>query len=97
MNEIICPGCGENVSLEGLTVGDAIDCPNCASLTLRIKNRGGDHYLRQIFKASCPSCDRIIEVPENASAGDTIECCGKQFTFTYEFGTYALKSEPADD
>lgn len=91
MAEAICPGCREKVSLEGLKVGDRIDCSNCANLTLRVKQREGGYFLEEIAKVSCPTCDRVIEVPEGLSAGDSLKCCDEEFTLTYEFGTYALR------
>ena len=91
MNEVVCPGCGEKTSIEGLRVGDRIECPNCANLTLRVKKRGEEHCLEEIHKVSCPTCDCIMEVPENAAPEDIMNCCGQGFRLTYEFGAYALK------
>ena len=91
MHEVLCPGCGEKVSLEGLKAGARIDCPNCANLTLRLKNKDGKCFLDEIPKVSCPTCDRVMEVPEGLSAGDTMECCGEKYVLTYEFGAYALR------
>jgi len=98
MSELLCPGCGEKVPLNGLRSGDRIDCSNCANLILRVTEKDGEHFLQEIFKVSCPSCDRVIEVPEGLHAGDTVECCGELYVLTYDFGTYALtktKNEPA--
>jgi len=93
MEGVVCPGCGETVSLAGLKAGDRIDCPNCANLTLRVKKRGEDYYLEDIPKVSCPSCDRVMEMPEALGPGDSLKCCGKEFTLTYEFGAYALEEK----
>ena len=93
MEAVVCPGCGETVSLAGLKAGDRIDCPNCANLTLRVKKRGEEHYLEEIPKVSCPSCDRVMEIPEGLGPGDSLKCCGKEFTLTYEFGAYALEEK----
>jgi|SRR5919108_6460125 hypothetical protein len=97
MGELLCPGCGEKVSLNGLRVGDRIDCSNCANLTLRLVEKDGNYFLEEIPKASCPSCERTIEVPQNLGPGDIIICCDEELILTYEFGTYGLektKSEP---
>ncbi len=91
MAELLCPGCGEKVSLEGLKVGDRIDCPNCANLTLKLKEDNGRYILVEIPKVSCPSCDRLMEVPEELGTGDSLTCCGEKFTLTYGFGAYALE------
>jgi len=90
---VVCPGCGETVSLAGLKAGDRFDCANCANLTLRVKKRGEEQYLEEIPKVSCPSCDRVMEIPENLGPGDSLKCCGKEFILTYEFGAYALKEK----
>lgn len=90
MSEPLCPGCGEKVSLNGLRIGDRIDCSNCANLTLRVTEKDGKYFLAEIPKVSCPSCDRVMEVPEDLSPGDTLACCREKFLLTYEFGAYAL-------
>ncbi len=90
MSDLLCPGCGEKVSPNGLRTGDRIDCSNCANLTLRLKEKGGNHFFEEIPKVSCPSCERVMEVPEGLRAGEMMECCGEKYVLTYEFGTYAL-------
>ncbi len=90
MEHVLCPGCGEEVSLEGLKVGDRIDCHHCANLTLRVKEKSGRYFLEEIPKVSCPACERIMEVPEGTGPGDTLRCCGKEYVLTYEFGAFAL-------
>lgn len=97
MSALLCPGCGEKISLNGLQIGDRIDCSTCASLTLRVKEKDGSYFLEEIPKASCPSCERTIEVPQDLGPGDILSCCGEELILTYEFGAYALertKSEP---
>ena len=93
MEGVVCPGCGETVPLAGLKAGDRMDCPNCANLTLRVKTRGEEHFLEEIPKVSCPSCDRAMEIPEGLGPGDSLKCCGKELTLTYEFGAYALEEK----
>jgi hypothetical protein len=93
MREILCPGCGEKVSLEGLKVGDRIDCSNCANLTLRLREQDGNYFFEEIPKVSCPTCERTIEVPEDLGPGDTLTCCGEKFVLTHEFGAYALEKK----
>ncbi len=90
MAVLICPGCGETVSVNELTVGDRMNCPNCANLTLKLSEKDGRLFLREVAKVSCPSCDRMMEVPEGMGPGESLNCCGEQFTLTYEFGSFAL-------
>ena len=93
MSELLCPGCGEKLSRNGLRIGDRIDCSNCANLTLRLKGKDGNYFLKEIPKVSCPSCDRVMEVPEGLGAREAMECCGEKYVLTYEFGAYALISQ----
>ncbi len=90
MSEVLCPGCGEKVSLEGRHVGDRMDCSNCADLTLRVEEKDGKYFLVEIPKVSCPSCECVTEVPDGLESGDTMTCCGKDYILTYEFGSFAL-------
>ncbi len=90
MEGVVCPGCGETVRLQGLKIGDRIDCTNCADLTLRLVEKDGQCILVDIPKVSCPSCDRILEVPDGLGRGGVMTCCGVDYMLTYEFGAYAL-------
>ncbi len=97
MEGVVCPGCGETVRLQGLKIGDRIDCTNCADLTLRLVEKDGQCILVDIPKVSCPSCDRILEVPDGLGRGDVMTCCGVDYMLTYEFGAYALVSHGKDE
>ena len=97
MEGVVCPGCGETVRLQGLKIGDRIDCTNCADLTLRLEEKDGQYLLVDIPKVSCPSCDRILEVPDDLGPGDVMACCGVDYMLTYEFGAYALVPHGKDE
>lgn len=97
MNEILCPGCGETVSLKGRRAGDRMGCPNCASLTLRVVEEEGIYSLVEIPKVSCPSCERICEVPDGLGPGDTMRCCGKEYVLSYEFGAFAMTAPRCEE
>ena len=43
-------------------------------------------------KVSCPDCDRVIVLSETARAGERIECCGRSYRLTFEYGTFALEA-----
>ncbi len=90
-SDLLCPGCGESISLNGLRLGDRIDCSNCANLTLRLKEKDEKYFLEEIPKVSCPTCERTIEVPEDLGPADILSCCGEEFILTYGFGAYALE------
>jgi hypothetical protein len=40
---------------------------------------------------SCPECEGVITLPEHAKAGDTMSCCGRIYTLTFEFGAFAAE------
>ena len=42
-------------------------------------------------KASCPTCNQLIVLPDDAKPGDNIRCCGKDYLLTYEFDAFALE------
>lgn len=45
----------------------------------------------EVKKVSCPDCDRVMELPDEAKAGDIITCCGKQYRLTYEWGAFSAE------
>ena len=45
-------------------------------------------------RVSCPDCNTVITLPEDARAGDTIECCGRRYRLTFEYGAFAAEPEP---
>ncbi len=48
----------------------------------------------EVPKAYCPACGQEVEVPEGARPGDQLNCCGRTYRLSYEFGAWALE-EPA--
>src|SRR5262245_40399182 len=47
-------------------------------------------------RVSCPDCDRVIALPAGAQAGDTVECGGRRYRLTLEYGAFGAEpvSEP---
>jgi hypothetical protein len=47
-------------------------------------------------RVSCPDCDQVITLPEEARPGDTIDCGGRRYRLTFEYGAFAAEpvSEP---
>jgi len=41
------------------------------------------------YKVSCPNCDHVITLEEAAKAGDLVECCGRRYRLTFEYGAFA--------
>lgn len=89
--ELSCPGCGEAIDISSRKEGDLMECASCADLMLKLMRQEGKLALRQIYRVSCPLCDKKLEVPEDARPGDTMSCCSRTFRLTYEFGAYALE------
>ena len=46
-------------------------------------------------RVSCPDCGHVITLPEGAAAGDEIECEGRRYRLTFEYGAFA--AEPMDE
>ena len=44
------------------------------------------------YRVSCPDCERTVTLPEEARAGDLIECCGRRYRLTFEYGAYAAEA-----
>jgi hypothetical protein len=40
---------------------------------------------------SCPHCDEVVTLAEEAKPGDTIECCGRRYRLSYEYGAFAAE------
>ena len=43
------------------------------------------------YRVSCPGCGTQITLAEGARAGDTLECCGRRFRLTFEYGAFAAE------
>ncbi len=94
MKTVHCPGCLLDVEIPAEAGhGYQFDCENCAGLTLRLEERGGQLVAVEVKKVSCPNCDRLIELPGDARAGDIITCCGKRYQLSYEWGSFAAEPE----
>jgi hypothetical protein len=71
--------------------GDIIECPQCAGLAFRVSADGVGWVATIAHRVSCPDCDRVITLPEGARSGDTIECCGRRYRLTFEYGAFAAE------
>jgi hypothetical protein len=50
----------------------------------------GDGWVATLaHRVSCPGCNRVLTLPEGARAGDLVECCGRRYRLTFEFGAFA--------
>ena len=44
-------------------------------------------------RVSCPDCEQVITLSEDAKAGDTVECCGRLYRLTVEYGAFAAEPD----
>ena len=75
----------------GVRSGVLVECPNCAGHALRAREAGGRWSATLAYRVSCPNCDEAVTLPESAKAGDTVSCCGRTYTLTFEFGAFAAE------
>ncbi len=79
----------------GTRSGDVIDCPHCAGLALRVRADGEGWVATIAHRVSCPDCDRVITLPEDVKPDDTIQCGGRRYRLTFEYGAFA--AEPVSE
>ncbi|MEE8450190.1 MAG: hypothetical protein V3S39_11225 [Thermodesulfobacteriota bacterium] len=92
--QVHCPDCNQLIILpEGVGPGDLIGCPDCAGLELRVKQRDGKLVAEEAARVSCPVCDKVLVLAEDVEPGAKITHCGREFTLTYEFRSYALEEK----
>ena len=75
----------------GAKPGDLVECPNCAGHALRLKQGAGRWTATLAYRVSCPKCDEMLTLPEDTKAGDIIECCGRRYRLTFEYGAFAAE------
>jgi mercuric ion transport protein len=75
----------------GVESGDLVECPNCAGHALRVREERGRWSATLAYRVSCPECDEVITLPENAKVGDAVSCCRQTYTLTFEFGAFAAE------
>jgi Zn finger protein HypA/HybF involved in hydrogenase expression len=91
--QVRCPDCGELIKLPaGTRSGALLDCPKCAGHALRVTGEGGQWLATLAYRVSCPNCERTVTLPEDVKAGDEIECCGRRYRLTFEYGAYAAEA-----
>ena len=79
----------------GARPGDLLECPNCAGHALRLTREGGRWGATLAYRVSCPSCDETLTLPEGAKAEDAVECCGRRYRLTFEYGAFAAEADEA--
>ncbi len=70
-----------------------MECPHCAGHALRVREEGGRWSAALAQRVSCPDCDGVVMLPEDAKAGDTVSCCGRTYRLTFEYGAFAAEEK----
>lgn len=92
MATVRCPDCGDDLAVpSGARSGDLLECPNCAGLSLRLREDEGGWSATLAHRVSCPDCDEVMTLPEDARPGDTVRCCGRTYRLTFEYGAFAAE------
>lgn len=53
----------------------------------------GDRLIATIaHRVSCPDCGQLVMLPEDAKAGDMIDCCDRRYRLTFEYGAFAAEA-----
>ena len=68
-----------------------MECPNCASHALRVREEDDRWSPALAHQVSCPDCDGVVMLPEGAQAGDRVSCCGRTYRLTFEYGAFAAE------
>jgi hypothetical protein len=71
--------------------GDLVECPTCAGLLLRIRGGAGAWSATLVHRVSCPNCDALVTLPEDAKPGDPVNCCGRDYRLTFKYGAFAAE------
>jgi len=74
-----------------VTSGDLVECPNCAGHLLRVREDAGGWSATLAHRVSCPNCNELVTLPEDAGPGDLVECCGDKYRLTFEYGAFAAE------
>ncbi len=65
--------------------------PNCAGHALRVNEVGGRWSATLAHRVSCPNCDEVLTLPADAKPGDFVQCCGRRYRLTFEYGAFAAE------
>jgi len=58
---------------------------------LRLTKQDGRWTASLAHRVSCPTCNEVLTLPEGAKAGDAIDCCGRRYRLTFEYGAFAAE------
>ena len=56
-----------------------------------MRAEGGRWSATIAYRVSCPDCGHVVTLPEGAAAGDEIECEGRRYRLTLEYGAFAAE------
>ncbi len=94
MPAVRCPDCGAQIELlPGVGSGDLVECPNCAGHLIRVREDAGVWSASLAHRISCPNCSELVTLPEDAKPGGLVNCCGRDYRLTFEYGAFAAEEE----
>ena len=92
MRAVHCPDCGVFIEVsEAARSGDLLECPNCAGHALRLREDRGRWFATLAHRVSCPACEEVMTLPGDVKPGGRIQCCGRTYRLTFEYGAYAAE------
>jgi hypothetical protein len=56
-----------------------------------VREKGGQWVATLAYRVSCPGCSQLLTLSEDAKAGDLVECCGRRYRLTFEYGAFAAE------
>ena len=56
-----------------------------------MRDEGSRWVATLAHRVSCPGCGQLLTVSEDAKAGDLVECCGRRYRLTLEYGAFAAE------
>jgi mercuric ion transport protein len=90
--QVRCPDCAEAVVVPAAAKpGELVECPNCAGHALRLKQEGERWTATLAYRVSCPTCDEVLTLAEDAKTGVAVESCGRGYRLTFEYGAFAAE------
>ncbi len=57
----------------------------------QLSGPGGRWAAALAYRVSCPSCDDVLTLADDVKVDDTIDCCGRRYRLSFEYGAFAAE------